>query len=383
MVRIGFNARYLTHRTTGIERYLMNLIVHLQAIAPENEYILFCTDYYSSSMESPLQKGIIIDRSGSKLERGGIIGQLGKILWEQVTLPKRIKGMNLNVFHAPSFIAPIFSKACPTVVTIHDLAFLRYPEAFTRRTLLYFKAFLRKSLVMADIVIAVSQATAQDLISLLGVTSAKIRVIHHGLDGHFQRGMSSEESSRVYSKFGIHREFILNVSTLSPRKNVEGLIKALKLLIDEGHDIDLVISGGEGWKHSQIYTLAHRLGLDDRIIFTGFITDDDLKCLYHAAKIFVYPSLYEGFGLPVLEAMACGTPVVTSNVSALPEVAGDAALLVDPSKPEEIARAIARLLEDEHLREKLIHKGHERVKLFSWEKTALKTLEVYRSIIGD
>ncbi|RME69436.1 MAG: glycosyltransferase family 1 protein, partial [Chloroflexi bacterium] len=238
-----------------------------------------------------------------------------------------------------------------------------------------------RSVARADHVIAVSEATRQDLIELYGTPAEKISVLYHGVASHFRPQTDPACLHRLRQRYGLgERPFILSVGTIQPRKNFRRLIQAFARL---DPPYTLVIAGGRGWGESDIFAEAVRLGLQDRVHFPGFIADDDLPALYSAAELFVYPSLYEGFGLPALEAMACGTPVVASNRSALPEVVGEAGLLVDPLDVGAIAGAMAQVLTTPELRQKLSEAGQRRAAQFTWDGVARQLLALYYTLLAN
>jgi glycosyltransferase involved in cell wall biosynthesis len=263
------------------------------------------------------------------------------------------------------------AASCRIVVTVHDLSFYRYPEFFSPRQRLWHRLVNADSLLKrAGVVIAVSRHTKDDIVETFGIDQKKIRVVTPAVSGEF-RPRDEKRTSAVRRKYALPDRFILYLGTLEPRKNVEGLIRAFDLAET---DIDLVIAGGRGWMYDRIFRAAEQAKKRERIRFLGYVDEWDKPALYSAAEAFAYPSFYEGFGMPALEAMACGTPVIASHASSLGEVVGDAGLLINPAKPEEIAYAIDGLMSDSALRERFRAKGMERSESFSWEKGA-KELE--------
>ncbi len=283
-----------------------------------------------------------------------------------------------HVILSTDFVLPTSKK--PSVLTVQDLAFLRYPEFYTWKNKTYMKSVASFSIKNADALITTSENTRKDLIDLLMVKEDKIFVIYPGVDSTFKPA-SAQDKEKVKKKFGLPQNYILAVGTLEPRKNLSCLLKAFALLKKKSDfDFKLVIVGEEGWLYKRIFNDIKKQDLEKETIFTGFIQDKDLPAIYSGASVFVYPSLYEGFGLPALEAMACGAPVVCSNTSSLPEVVGKAALKANPEKPEEFANAISKIVSDTNLAKELSKMGYERAKQFSWEKTAKETLSVYKKI---
>jgi glycosyltransferase involved in cell wall biosynthesis len=281
-----------------------------------------------------------------------------------------------------AFVAPLFSP-CPTVVTVLDLSFLRFPEAFKGCKRAYLTQMTRLSARRAAKVIAISESTRQDVIELLGVPAERVVRIYCGADPHF-RPLPAEEVAAFRREKGLPERFVLFLGTIEPRKNAIALIEAFAALTAAGprqtKDVQLILAGGRGWLAEPIYARVEELGLADRARFTGYVPEEEKALWYNAATCFCYPSLYEGFGLPPLEAMACGVPVVTSNVSSLPEVVGEAALTVDPLDSAALCEALRRVLIDDDLHAELSALGPARARLFSWDEAARQTADVYRQV---
>jgi glycosyltransferase involved in cell wall biosynthesis len=283
-----------------------------------------------------------------------------------------------DLLFVPAHVLPIVHPR-RGVVTVHDLGYLYYPQAHRLLDRLYLDLSTRYSARAATHLIADSSATKHDLIERYGIEPYKITVVYPGYDeATFQPVRDEEAIEAVKAKYDIAGDYILFVGTLQPRKNLIRLIEAYWKL--EAGSWKLVIAGKKGWLYQEIFRWVEELGLGKKVVFTGYVPEGGLPALISGARLFVFPSLYEGFGLPVLEAMACGTPVVCSNVSSLPEVAGDAAVLVDPLDVEGLAAAMERVLDDEDLRAELIERGFEQAKRFSWERCARETLDVLESI---
>ncbi len=281
-----------------------------------------------------------------------------------------------DLFHATDHLLPYLSHA-RSVFTLHDLAFRFYPETHTRLNRWFLTLMMPRFLRAADAIIAVSECTKQDALRLYGIDRAKIMVIGEGVHPRF-RSVGPQITSDVRRKYGLPEHFILAVGTIEPRKNLPILFEAFKQA--QRPEVKLVIAGKKGWLYDRTFARLRELGLGQRVAFTDFVPDEDLPALYTAAEAFAFPSLYEGFGLPVLEAMACGTPVLCSNTSSLPEVAGDAALPISPGDVRGWAQAIEQITRDATLRAELRQRGLRQAKRFSWEETARQTREVYREI---
>jgi glycosyltransferase involved in cell wall biosynthesis len=276
------------------------------------------------------------------------------------------------------------ASSLPGVVTVHDLAFVRTPEKLPPLKRFYLTQLCAASVARAQRVIAVSRQTAADVIDCLHVDPAKVRVVHNGVAAHFTPG-DPAAAARFRAEHNLAERFVLYLGTLEPRKNLERLVRAFarwRQADPDAADVKLVLAGGKGWYFDTIFQTVAALGLAGDVVFPGYVPAAELPDWYRAATVFVYPSLFEGFGLPVLEAMACGTPVVCSSRSSLPEVAGSAALMVDPDDSTQTAAAIVRVLEDAQLAAKLHEKGMRQAAQFTWTRTAATTLKAYEQILS-
>jgi len=302
-----------------------------------------------------------------------------RIVWEQTRLAAETR--NLDLLHGLAFAGPLMA-ACPTVITVHDLSFLRYPDAFRLPNRLYLSLFTRFSTRRAARVIAVSESTRRDVIALCGVPGERVIVVPNGVTEAFCPA-DPVTVAEFRRRRGLPDRFILFLGTLEPRKNLVRLLEGYAAWRQASRaPVSLVIAGGKGWFYETIFARVAELGLEDAVVFPGFVPADELPWWYRAAELFVYPSLFEGFGLPVLEAMACGTPAITSNASSLPEVAGDAALLIEPEDVGALTDALARVLSDPQLAAELRVAGPRQARRFSWARTALATTQVYRDVLG-
>lgn len=366
-MRIGIDTRLVYYSQAGITQYILRLIQGLAEIDRENEFII---------LQSRKDKHIIVDKPNFKRVP---LWTPSHHRFEQYTLRVEISRLGLDVLHSADFIPP-FRRNCKSVITIHDLAFLLYPHFLTKESARYYGQ-IDEAVKWTDHIIAVSESTKQDTIRLLGVPEHKITVIYESASPIYRPVNDLRILQQTKDRYHIARDFILFVSTIEPRKNLPTLLKAYRQLLDSYKaDVKLVVVGRRGWLSEEVFTLVDKLKLTNDVLFLSRVPVEDLLHLYNAAHLLVQPSFYEGFGLPPLEAMACGTPVVVSNVSSLPEVVGDAGLLVDPENVSELTVAIWRVLTDEALRADLIAKGFKRAQYFSWEKTALQTLELYRRV---
>jgi glycosyltransferase involved in cell wall biosynthesis len=298
-------------------------------------------------------------------------------------IPRGLRAQRIDVFHGFDHIGvPLFAKVGRYVATIHDMIPLLWPQWVTRKHRVVVTAAYHRLRQQADVVIAPSEATKADIVRYLRIDPQRIAVIPWGCDERFQPAGDRERFAAVRQRYRLPARYLLFVGTLEPRKNLTTLLHAYAVLRAEGHDegLKLVVAGRTGWLYADIFDTVKALDLDKDVIFTGFVDDEDLPDLYRGAQLFVFPSLYEGFGLPILEAMASGVAVVTSDTASMPEVAGDAAILVDPHDPKAMAEGIARVLTEERLREVLTQKGLARARRFTWDSVARKTLELYAAL---
>lgn len=305
-------------------------------------------------------------------------------LWHRARLPVPIEAIvgRVDLFHEPDFVLPPTLPRTRTVLTVHDLTFIRDPKSAFPRLRRYLNRVVPQSVSRATHILADSAATRSDLIELFGTPAEKVTVLYGGVDARFAPVREPERLAAIRAKYRLGAEpFFLGIGTLQPRKNYQRLIQAFSNIKDQISNTKLVIVGGKGWMYDDIFSQVKRLGLEDHVLFPGFVDDDDLPALYSAAEALAYPSIYEGFGLPLLEAMACGTPVVTSVTSSLPELAGDAALLVEPTDIDALATAMRRLLQDADLRRRLVAAGFEQIRKFTWEKAAAQLLAVYEAML--
>ncbi len=364
-MHIGIDARLVYHTRAGIGEYTLRLTQALAKTFREHTFTL---------LQDRRSRQPLLEAPNIKIAYTPVPSHHRL---EQLLLPWVVDRLATDVFHSPDFIPPL-RRAGPSVITIHDLAFLIYPHFLTKDSARYYGQ-IDRAVHRAHCIIAVSESTKHDLIKKLGVPEDKIRVIYEAADPLFRPEPRQEALQHVQALFEIPEDYILFVGTIEPRKNIPGLLRAYRRLRDKYKLTPaLVLAGAPGWLSEDVYKLVNDLALKPHCFFLGRVSSHDLYHLYNAALCLVHPAFYEGFGLPPLEAMACGTPVVVSNVSSLPEVVGDAALLVDPKNDEEITVALWRVLTDSTLRAQLRAKGLQRAEAFSWERAARETMEVYQ-----
>ena len=370
-MKIGIDARPLTKRLTGIGIYIYHVLNELAKNDPDNEYYLYATNEFSESVANPRWR---------QITGRGPFSVNGTLYFETV-LTNRLNKDKIDVFWGTQHVLPLNHRG-NCILTIHDFAWMEFPETIERFNLLVQKLFLKRSIMKADHIISVSYATAAYLKKYFHVPEEKISVIHHGLSDIYKPFDKGESAAYISRKYGTAKDYILTVGTVEPRKNIAALLRAYKTLLEKGEIKDqLLIVGARGWKNSNIIHVYRELRLNEDIVkFLGYIEMDDMPRLYSGANLFVFPSLYEGFGFPPLEAMKCGCPVVVAKTSSLPEVCREAAYYVEPRNIQSISAGIREVQNNDNLRNKLICSGLKHVKEFTWNKCAGETLQaIYRS----
>ena len=369
-MRIAIDARKL--RDFGIGTYIRNLLRHLARLDATTEFVVLCRE----------QDCAFVTELGENF-RAVTEPSRPYSLREQFAIPLELRRAGANLFHAPHYVLPPMTP-CRSVVTIHDCIHLRFPQYLPSR-LGY--AYARSSLWVAAHrsarVLTVSEASKRDILEYFRVPESKVTVIYNAIDERFHEEPPADEVMRVQERYQLTDPFILYAGNIKPHKNLERLIEAFHMVRrGELEHIKLLIIGDEISKYATLRRAVHRYKLHKHVRFFGFVPDATLAILYRLARVFVFPSLYEGFGLPPLEAMASGTPVITSNLSSLPEVVGDAAMLIDPYQPDAIAGAMRRVLQDERLRDDMRERGLARVREFSWARSVKQVREIYDEVLA-
>jgi glycosyltransferase involved in cell wall biosynthesis len=376
-MHVVLDARYLSRHQSGVGYYTQRLVGGLAAIDRVNRYT--CVVIRGGPGLDVSQANV---RSWST--RVSFENHWAGDPWLLAYLPVRLAALRTDVYHGPAVFLPLIKLGYRTVVTIHDLVSFLFPETVPRKYSLYMRLMTRLAVRAADHIIAVSEATKADLHRILGVPEGRVTVIHEAAAPEFATPPPPAAVTGVLERYRIIPPYCLFVGNLEPRKNLARLIEAFALMATRapagGTAPQLVLAGTRAWLYSGILGAVAARGVTDRVVFTGYVPPADLPALYAGAACFVFPSVYEGFGLPVLEAMAAGAPVVASRVGAIPEVAGDAAVLVDASQPALLAEAIEAVLADRSLRARLVERGRTRARSFSWEATARRTLAVYEEV---
>jgi glycosyltransferase involved in cell wall biosynthesis len=366
-VRIGVNAHLLPHgptyRSAGVATYERELMRRLPRIGPQHEFVFFTPPGWAHGCRSG---GNVV---ASRLPTSNPLVRIG---WEQTVAPFSIRRHGIDLLHSPVNVSPLFG-ATPSIVTLHDLAFLRVPDRFSPAKRFYLRAMVNTSIRRAAHVITPSDYTKQDVVQAFGLSPDRIAVIPEGVGEQF--------TPHVGAPRPIAGAYLLFVGTIEPRKNLPILLRAYARLKSMGYTHRLALVGAPGWMYDEVYSSIRSLGLSDSVVVPGFV--EDLAPWYNHADLFVYPSAYEGFGLPPLEAMACGTPVVLSSAGSLREVAGEAALFVSPSDVADLVQAFRSILDDAGQRERLIRAGLKRAAMFSWDETIRRTIEIYDAVRED
>lgn len=373
-MRIAIDYRSALSQRVGVGRYTHNLVRGLSRLDKENDYLLF-----SFLLKGYRKKTLLASPPGPNftLKSAPIPTKMTRFWANRLSIPVEKLIGQCDVVHFPEPY-PFKSRSGRVIVTVHDVSFALMPQFFTKETRDTFTKQMEIVVRRADEIIAVSEQTKIDLMNIYGLDGGKIHVILHGVEESFEPLDEGKKLEEIRARFGLPDRFVLQVGTLEPRKNHRRLLEAYRLMcMRHGEEYGLVVCGKRGWLYDDLIQAAERPELRDRVVFTDYVEDKELPSIYNLSSAVVYPSLYEGFGLPILEAMACGKPLLTSNRGAMAEVAGDAALLVDPENVEEMAEGLHRLLCDEPLRERLARAGRERAQEFTWERAARATLDVY------
>jgi glycosyltransferase involved in cell wall biosynthesis len=381
-LRIGIDYTSAAHQRAGIGRYTRGIVGALAALDTAHTFTLVVA---GSEKDAEASEGREIgpeQASNFRIRRLPLNHRFWTVIWHRLHLPLPVDLITgpVDVFHSPDYVLPPLSQG-KKVVTVHDLSFLRFPEGAEPRLRRYLSAAVPRIVREADLVLGDSENTKQDIVEFFGVNPDKVKVVYPGVDPAFRPIKDPQALAAARELYRLDSPFILCVGTLEPRKNLTTLLDAYAALRSGGEvDHKLVIAGGKGWLYDGIFSRAAELSLQDDVAFLGYVAEEHLPALYCLSDLLVFPSLYEGFGLPPLEAMACGTPVITSDSSALPEVVGQAALMVRAEDGEALAEAIKTLLADSDLRKDLVSKGLSRAAEFTWRASGEKLLTVYERL---
>jgi len=369
-MRIAIDASTISTQG-GPRTYVLGLLDALFRVDKDNDYVIFYNDR-SHLGRFPLAREIVLPGRNP----------LARLWREHVLLPLACRRERVELLHCPKSAIPYFSP-CPTVVTLHDLIPIRHPETEKFAAQLYWRLQIPIAARRSSFVITDSEHAREEIMADFRVAPERIRAIMLGFNPAMLEQRSRAAGKAVRNRYGLPESYLLYVGTIQPRKNIDTLIEAYARLGRDRKDLPkLVIVGRKGWLYDKLFNRIAELGLVDEVLFTGFVPDEDLPYIYDGARLFAYLSFFEGFGLPPLEAMACGVPVVTSNTTSLPEVVGDAGITVPPADTEQVAAALVRVLDDPELAAALGERGRNRARLFSWDAAATETLAIYRKVLN-
>ena len=376
-MRILLDARTVHRDFSGVGNYVLELVQAFANLPDDHRYFLIVRGD-SVLRDNPLDERFALIEASFSHENH----PLGD-LWEQFVLPRKAVESEIDVLHGPAFLIPTRRSAVTKVVTIHDLVAFTLPETIPRKYALYMRWLIRRAVRHADRVITDSENARGEIVRILHTDPHRVTAIALGVSPRFHPA-TPQEVGELRAELGLERPYLLSLGNLEPRKNLRGLLKAFRL-VRQRHPgpLELVIAGRFAWLSRPLIADLANNELADSVRTTGFVNAEKLPALYSGAEAFVFPTFGEGFGLPVLEAMACGAPVVASGISSILEVAGEAAILVDPYSPESIAQGIHEVLDSAEGRDSIVRRGLEHAGRFHWEKTARETLAVYQEALGD
>jgi glycosyltransferase involved in cell wall biosynthesis len=368
---IGIDARSALGQPAGVGRYVRHLVRHLSRLAPDLRLVLF-VDRHGAS--------VLPDAPANVQQRALTLPALQNgFTWLHLRLPPELWRRPVDLFHYPFYTMPLVGGR-PAVVTIHDVTFELHPEWFSARSWLATRCVARHAARRAAAVLTVSERSRRDILDCYGVDPGRVHAVHPGVDPDWAGGGAPPGAAR---RLGVDGPYVLHVGSIHTRRNIPRLLDAVARLRRRGSDLSLVLAGKVEYPYPDVGAWIAEAGLAGTAVHAGWLPDPEIATLYREARVVAYPSLYEGFGFPALEAMAAGTPVVAADGSCFPEVLGDAAILVDPHDVEAIADGIARAAADGEERRALVERGRRRVARYSWERTARRTLEVYRAVLGS
>jgi glycosyltransferase involved in cell wall biosynthesis len=372
--RIGINAHLLSsdasYRRAGIHQYIAQLLRHLPLVDSDTHYVI----YTRATAEFAERAGFQLASSRWPTDQ-----RIIRILWEQSAWPLLAARDKLDLLHSMAFVTPVLGRI-PTIVTVYDLSFVHFPEKFPASQRRYLRSQTARSVSSARRVITISEASRKDLHRFFAVPMDRIDVILPGVESHF-RPLPDSDVAEFRQRNGLPERFVLHVGTLQPRKNIPLLLDALARL--QRQDVDLVLAGAKGWFYDEVFRQVEELGLVSRVHFAGYVPDEDLPFWYNSAEALVFPSLYEGFGMPIVEAMACGTPVIAAETSSIPEAGGDAALYFDPSDSGDLAQQLTAVLDNKQMVREMRARGLAQAQRFSWQRAGIETARTYARVLAE
>jgi glycosyltransferase involved in cell wall biosynthesis len=373
-MRIGLNFHTVDGNISGVEYYSLGLLKALLCLANEHAYVVYTNQPELIRTHVPAPNGLTI------VEVEHLRTRMARILWEHTQLPHLACRDDLDLLHCPSYICPLRKSSVPYVVTIHDTIAIDHPGWCKRTNALYFNLSMKRAVRKASRVLSVSKSTADDLKRNFGLSDSKLRVVLPGIDEIFKVEQDASRCAQVRKRYNLPRHYVLFVGNIEPKKNVRALLSLQGRLRQKQLPHKLVMAGNRSWcARAELDQIQSQVAAGN-VIVTGYVDRAELPFIYTMADVFVFPSLHEGFGFPPLEAMACGTPVVSSNRGALAETVADAAYIVEPEDTEQIAEAVALMISDSALQQEHITKGLRQSRLFNWERAAKETLSVYQEV---
>jgi glycosyltransferase involved in cell wall biosynthesis len=374
-MKVLIDLSHIPKKKTGVGIYAYNLVLKLTSVDKNTKFFLLAQSD-DEEISKVRHSNISIIRVNSRIFRW----LLFRCILEQLIIPLIAIYLKIDVIHSLHYSYPLVPLKVKKIVTIHDLTFFHFPEYHERLKIYYFRLFVRLACKYADRIIAVSASTIKDLVKITKVDKERVELIYLG--GHIHNMLIAEgEINNIKRKYGIHKAYFIFVGMIEPRKNIIGLVRAFKKFLFKNDAYQLVIVGKVGWKADHIFHEVKTSFRENQIIFTGYVSEHEKRCLLKGSHIFIYPSKYEGFGLPIIEAMSLSVPTICSNVSSMPEIVGDAAILVNPNKEDDILNAICRLIDSKNEYQAYKDRSALQSKKFTWQKTALRTITAYHSVL--
>lgn len=374
-MRIGIDATAVPPKPMGAGRYIVYLIHELGKLDTPHQFIAFVQEYLHPYLAD-------CDRENVHIVWLKNMHPAYRLVWEQTAFLRLIRQWELDLLHSPHYTMPLLLPI-PSVVTFHDLIFFIHPEKHTIAKRYFFPWMMRRSSKKADRIVTDSESTRRDAMRLLGISPEKISTVHLGYQEIFRKITDQTLLESVRQKYSLPNQFIFYAGAIEPRKNVPLLLSAFEQLVLQGIPHHLVMTGGLGWGYEEVLAQIDSMHARERVHRVGHVPSSELPVFYNLAEVFVYPSIYEGFGLPPLEGMACGTPVITSNISSMPEFVGDAGILVEPNDEGALFQAIRQVLEDQDLRQRLAVEGPRQAANFTWKHTAENTFKIYEEVLAS
>lgn len=374
-MRIGIDATAVPPKPMGAGLYIVYLVQEIGKLDTPHQFVVFAQEYLRPHLEGH-------DSDKMQIVWLDNMSRARRLLWEQIAFPRMIREMELNLLHSPHYTMPL-SLSIPSVVTYHDMIFFIHPEKHTFAKRYFFPWMMRRSSKKAAKIITDSENTCRDAMRFLDISPDKITTVHLGYQDIFRKIDDQKRLNAIRTQYELPDQYIFYAGAIEPRKNVPLLLTVFEKLVQQGFPHHLVLAGGLGWQYEDVLTQIDAMQAKDRVHRVGHVPYTDLPIFYNLADVFVYPSVYEGFGLPPLEGMACGTPVITSNISSMPEFVADAGILTPPDDEAALLQAVTKVLSDDDLRQRLSKDGPIRAANFTWKHTAEKTLQIYEQVLGS